>query len=120
MTEGEGYAPAEYDLGYLYRHGISVPKHNSKAIARYRKVADQNYASALADLGIMYSKGDILPQRAVPAYAFLKLSMSTEYVTTENAGPALETLTETMTNEQRAAGDHLLDQMKTEGVLIAL
>lgn len=37
-----------------------------------------------------------------------------------NAAPALKALMETMTNEQKAAGEGLLHQMRTEGVLVAL
>ena len=68
----------------------------------------------------MYAIGDVLPQRIVPAYALLKLSMSTEYVTPENAGSALKILTETMAGEQRTAGNLLIGQMKAKCVLVAL
>ena len=116
----QNFPEAQYDLGYLYRHGTEVPQDNAKAVAWFRKSAAQNDASALADLGIMYATGDGLPHRVVPAYAFLKRSMTTEYTTPENAQPALKNLVKTMTDEQKIAGDKLLEQMQADGVLVAL
>ncbi len=53
----QGYAEAEYSLGYIYYYGLGVTKDDSKAAAWYRKAAEQGDAHAQSALGYMYCYG---------------------------------------------------------------
>jgi uncharacterized protein len=57
-----GDAPAEYDLGVMYEEGIGVTKDAERAVAFYRKAADQDYAEAQELLGIKYANGLGVPK----------------------------------------------------------
>jgi TPR repeat protein len=54
----KGLASAQYNLGRMYELGIKLPADGSKALALYKKSADQGYASAQYRLAIsmLYGK----------------------------------------------------------------
>ncbi|MBA3722038.1 MAG: sel1 repeat family protein [Parachlamydiaceae bacterium] len=49
-----GHAQAQFELGYLFEHGIHLYKNSDKAIEWYSKAADQNLIRAQVKLGELY------------------------------------------------------------------
>ena len=47
----QGFARAQYDLGYLYANGEGVEKNDGQAVVWYRKAAEQGFARAQYMLG---------------------------------------------------------------------
>jgi hypothetical protein len=58
----QGYAKAEYGVGFMYFHGKGVPQDYTEALHWYRKAADQGYVYAQGELGYMYETGKGVPQ----------------------------------------------------------
>ena len=58
----QGYAGAQYNLGFMYAKGKGVPQDYAEAGKWYRKAAAQGLAEAQNNLGIMYAKGKGVPQ----------------------------------------------------------
>jgi TPR repeat protein len=48
-----GYAPAQYDLAYLYEMGLGVERDMKQAAIWYRKAADQGEPEAQNNLGTL-------------------------------------------------------------------
>jgi predicted aspartyl protease len=63
----QGYARAQYILGYKYAKGEGVPKDAVQAVQWIRKAADQGYAEAQYGMGVMYFKGEGVPKDAAQA-----------------------------------------------------
>lgn len=59
LTEaaGQGYAPAQYELGRIYLYGRGVPADYAKALLWERKAAEQGDPRAERDLAFMYERG---------------------------------------------------------------
>jgi TPR repeat protein len=59
LTEaaGQGYAPAQYEVGRIYLYGRGVPIDYTKALLWERKAADQGDPRAQRDLAFMYERG---------------------------------------------------------------
>ena len=53
----QGFARAQYDLGFMYEFGTGVERSNEKAAEWYLKAAEQGYARAQFWLGYMYEYG---------------------------------------------------------------
>ena len=53
----QGYAPAQFDLGYMYFNGLGVSQDKVKAVEWYTKSAAQGNASAQYNLGYIYEFG---------------------------------------------------------------
>ena len=53
----QGYAPAQSNLGTLYRDGRGVAQHDTDAVIWFRKAADQGDAVAEFQLGNQYANG---------------------------------------------------------------
>src|SRR6185295_14898707 len=60
----QGLAPAQFNLGVMYRHGEGVPQDIQEAVKWYLKSAEQGYAPAQFNLGVMYRHGEGVPQDA--------------------------------------------------------
>ncbi len=58
----QGYAPAQFNLGWMYDRGEGVPQDYAEAVKWYRKAADQGLSIAQFYLGTMYDKGEGVPQ----------------------------------------------------------
>lgn len=59
LTEaaGQGYAPAQYELGRVYLYGRGVPADYAKALQWEQKAAEQGDPRAQRDLAFMYERG---------------------------------------------------------------
>ena len=58
----QGYAAAQYNLGWIYHNGYGVSQNYKQAIYWYNKAAQQGYAIAQSNLGSIYFDGVGLPQ----------------------------------------------------------
>ncbi|KAF9899169.1 hypothetical protein EC991_009394 [Linnemannia zychae] len=61
-TADQGFAPAQYNLGSMYRDGLGVPQDYSAALDWYHQAASQGYAEAQYSIGLMYRHGQDVPQ----------------------------------------------------------
>lgn len=60
-------AEAQYELGLRYQEGDGVPMDKEKAVACFRRAAEQGNAAAQNRMGIAYSTGDGVPTNSVEA-----------------------------------------------------
>ena len=58
----QGDADAQFNLGWMYFHGLGVPKDYKEAVKWYTKSAKQGYAPAQNNLANMYDKGQGVPR----------------------------------------------------------
>ena len=58
----QGFAEAQFDLGFAYATGREVSQDDEKAVEWYRRSADQGNWEALTHLGSMYAEGRCVPQ----------------------------------------------------------
>jgi len=64
----EGYAPAQYQMGVVYKRGYGVPKDGMKALALFELAAKQNYSDAQFELALIYSEGKLVKKDLKKAY----------------------------------------------------
>lgn len=64
----EGYAPAQYQMGLVYKNGYGVPKNGMKALELFELAAAQNYSDAQFELALIYSEGKLVKQDLKKAY----------------------------------------------------
>ncbi|MBT6589760.1 MAG: sel1 repeat family protein, partial [Rhodospirillaceae bacterium] len=69
-----GYAPAQNNLGYLYREGEGVVQDHAEALNWYRMAALQHHALAQRNLGKMYYKGVGVAKDFVEAYKWFSIA----------------------------------------------
>lgn len=53
----QGYARAQWKLGYCFQHGFGVAVDLAAAVTWYERAAKQGLAAALCNLGVCYEKG---------------------------------------------------------------
>jgi TPR repeat protein len=70
----QGYAIAQYNLGFLYDTGIGVARDFAEAAKWYVRSVDQGDAGAQANLGAMYAQGQGVPRDNVQAYMWSSLA----------------------------------------------
>ena len=63
----QGYADAQFRVGFMYYHGEGVLQDYVQAVAWYRRAAEQGHAGAQSNLGVMYSGGWGIPENDVEA-----------------------------------------------------
>ena len=51
----QGFPPAQFNLGYLYRMGKAFPQDYKIALKWWKLAAEQGYAAAQGGLGFMYA-----------------------------------------------------------------
>ncbi len=69
-----GYADAQYKLGFMYEEGRGVPLDGIESAKWYRKAARQGHAAAQRSLGLKYEYGQGVPQDKVLAHMWFSLS----------------------------------------------
>jgi len=69
-----GYAPAQYNLAYLYENGLGVERDPSKAAAWYRKAAEHGDPEAQNNLGTLYASGQGVPRDDAEAVRWYRLA----------------------------------------------
>jgi TPR repeat protein len=69
----QGYAPAQNNMGILYKNGEGVQQDFNQAFQWFTKAANQNNPYAQNSLGLLYLQGAIIPQDHKQAFEwFLK------------------------------------------------
>ena len=56
-SAGQGYAPAQFELGKAYARGLGLTRNDAQAVALFSKAAEQGYPRAQESLGQMYESG---------------------------------------------------------------
>ena len=107
----QGYALAQYSLGWMYANGQGVPKDNKEAVKWYRLSAEQGDDVAQFCLGVMYQFGEGVPKDYIQAYAWFNLAASNGH---ENAKEGRGITERKMTPEQIAKAQELSKQMLKE------
>jgi len=69
---GVAFAQLQFDIGWMYYEGKSLPRNVELAARWYRKAADHGYPQAQVNLGIMYNEGEGVAENNAEA---LKLFM---------------------------------------------
>lgn len=104
----------------MYALGQGVPRDDGKAVAWYRKAAEQGHARAQNDLGSMYYNGQGVPQNLVIAYALYNLAAAND-PSVQGAARNREMASDAMTPSQLEAGERLtIELMKPGNFLKAL
>jgi TPR repeat protein len=62
VAADQGYAPAQFHLGFIYEEGLGVLEDKAEAMKWYRKSADQGFALAQEWLGMKYTGWPGLPR----------------------------------------------------------
>ena len=105
----QGNAPAQYNLGNMYRTGQGVAKDEVEAVKWYRKAADQGTASAQVNLGTMYWVGNGVVKDELEAYKWFLLSGAQGI---EGAKKNITLIEKDLTASQRAEGQRLAREWK--------
>ena len=71
-----GHAAAQFNLAYLYHHGLAVPRNPAEAVRWYRASAEQGRVEAQFSLGTLYETGTGVPRDLVKAYRWYNLAAS--------------------------------------------
>ncbi len=71
-----GHAAAQFNLGYLYHHGLAVPRNPTEAAKWYRASAEQGRVEAQFSLGTLYETGTGVPRDQALAYRWYNLAAS--------------------------------------------
>jgi hypothetical protein len=72
----QGYAEAQYALGYMYNNGYGVPENDKTAFNWYTKAAEQGNTDAQYGLGLLYQAQHSVFKDPVLAYMWFNLSAS--------------------------------------------
>lgn len=66
----DGVAEAQWQLGQRYENGDGVKKNNMRALAQYKKAAEQKHRKACAKLAVLYENGIFVKKDPVQAAKF--------------------------------------------------
>jgi uncharacterized protein len=70
----QGYAGAQFQLGFMYRNGWGAPKDYAEALKWLRRAAAQGDRHAQSNLGFMYRDGEGVQKDYVQAYMWFNLA----------------------------------------------
>ena len=68
----EGYALAEYNIGYLYEKGLGVLQNDAEAVVWFTKAAGKNHVAACNSVGWHYKKGKGVTKDYIKALQYLE------------------------------------------------
>jgi len=94
----QGYASAQYNLGFMYEYGKDVPQNSETAVKWYRLAAEQGYANAQTNLGVMYNNGEGVLQDYVRAHMWYNIAATSGE--SKNASKNRDIITKQMTLNQ--------------------
>ena len=103
------FAPAQTNLGVLYKTGLGVPQDDAEAAKWYHKAAEQGQAKAQFNLGNVYLKGEGVARDDVLAYMWLNLAANQGI---ENATQNREIAARRMTSTQIAEAQNRVRQWR--------
>jgi len=107
----EGDAMAQLGLAGLYRQGLGVPRDLAEAARLYRQAALQGNDDAQINLARLYAEGAGVPRDPVRAYKWFGLAAAKGR---DWAKARRDELAETMTPEQIAEAERLIEQFHPE------
>lgn len=64
----EGYAPAQYQMAMIYKHGYGVPKDGMKSVELLKLAVKRNYPDALFELALLHTEGKFVKQDLKKAF----------------------------------------------------
>ena len=70
----QGYALAQYNLGWVYQNGKGASQDYQEAIRYYKLAAEQGFAGAQYSLGLMYYRGEGVLKSLKDAAYWIKLA----------------------------------------------
>ena len=109
----QGHAPAQFNLGVMYKKGEGVPRDYAEAAKWYRKAAEQGRVSAQGSLGGNYALEKGVPQDYVQAHKWMNLAASgVSGEKAEIARKFLDAVAEEMTPDQIAEAQRLAREWK--------
>jgi len=76
LAADQGFARAQYSLGFMHDNGRGVPQDDAEAARWYRLAADQGIARAQSNLGLLYENGEGVPQDYVQAHLWTNLAVA--------------------------------------------
>jgi hypothetical protein len=76
LAAEQGYASAQYNLGYMYDKGKGVPQDYKTAVKWYSLAAEQGVALAQHNLGAMYDEGKGVLKDYVYAHMWYNIAAS--------------------------------------------
>jgi TPR repeat protein len=79
----QGYASAQYNLGFMYEYGKGVPQNSETAVKWYRLAAEQGYANAQSNLGLMYNNGKGVLQNSKTSVKWYRLAAEQGYASAQ-------------------------------------
>ena len=108
-----GISMAHHQLGWMYSRGeIDGKRDNINAVKHWKAAAELGYPNAQLDLGVMYWRGEGVPQDSVLAYTWLFIASQNEE--TAAAKSNLDSLAETMSEEEIVQAKSLAQQLSAE------
>jgi len=105
-----GYAPAQFQVGFMYEYGKGVPQDDKQAAFWYRKAAEQDDVDAQFALGVLYYTGQGVTPDIVLAYTLFSLAASSGDT---QAMAQRDNLFKRMSNEQIAEGETFVEQWRS-------
>ena len=74
LAAEQGIASAQFNLGFMYRHGDGVPQDYAEAAKWYGLAAEQGNVKAQFNLGLMYAAGRGVPQDHAEALKWFRFA----------------------------------------------
>jgi uncharacterized protein len=99
----QGYAGAQFQLGFLYRNGWGVPQNYVESLKWFHRAAAQGNSNAQSNLGFMCRDGEGVQKDYVQAHMWFNLAAAAADFQKENiAAEYRDELAKKMTPEQIA------------------
>jgi len=70
----QGDSVSQFNLGWMYANGESVPLNHTQAFKWFRLAAEQGNADAQFTLGVMYAEGEGVPENDAEAVKWFRLA----------------------------------------------
>jgi TPR repeat protein len=111
----QGYAGAQFQLGFLYRNGWGAPQDYAEALKWLRRAAAQGNSYAQSNLGFMYRDGEGVQKDYVQAHIWFNLAAAAAEFGKENlAAEYRDELAKKMTPAQIAEAQKLAREWKPQ------
>lgn len=103
------HSTAQYNLGFMYEHGLGVSQNWSLAVLWYREAASNFNPGAMFNLGVIYGNGIGVSRDLLHAYMWFSLSAE---LGVENGAQNKAVVSQLLTHQQLEAARRLVDTCK--------